>query len=68
MTLLTVIDLTLAGVLLFVQFPQNNDTLSNLLREKPDLGLLCTLLLALTLGWGAMRTLLFIHTNRKVNA
>jgi len=60
MTLLTVCDLFLAGALLFVRLPETNDTLALALRFNPDVGLMYILLLVLTLGWGTIRTLIFL--------
>ena len=66
--LLALIDLFLAGWLLFVQLPENNDTLSLALHFNPDIGLMYGLLLALTLGWGLLRTILFLAYISKARA
>jgi CubicO group peptidase (beta-lactamase class C family) len=67
MTLLAIVDLMLAGGLLFVRLPESKDTLSLALRFNPDIGLMYVLLLILTLGWGTIRTLLFLHQSLKTN-
>jgi hypothetical protein len=61
MSLLAAIDLILAGGLLFIRLPETNDTLALALRFNPDIGLMYILLLVLTLGWGFLRTGLFVH-------
>ncbi len=61
MLLLALIDLVLAGSLLFIQLPQESDTLWLALRFRPDIGLLYLLLLGFTLGWGTLRTFLFLR-------
>lgn len=58
--LLAFIDLALAGALLFVSLPLTNDTLSLALRFNPDVGLMYVVLLVLTLGWGTLRTIIFL--------
>lgn len=63
MILLAVVDLLLAGGLLFIRLPENKDTLSLALRFTPDVGLMYVLLLVLTLGWGTLRTILFFARN-----
>ena len=64
--LLTLIDLTLAGWLLLVKLPQDNDTLALALRFNPDIGLMYILLLVLTLGGSFLRTiLLLVYVPRK---
>lgn len=68
MALLAIVDLSLAGGLLFVRLPETNDTLSLALRFSPDIGLMYILLLLLTLGWGTIRTLLFFIKYRTANA
>lgn len=68
MVLLTVVDLSLAGGLLFFRLPDTKDTLSLALRFNPDIGLMYILLLVLTLGWGAIRTILFIIGNGRAGA
>ena len=60
MILLTLVDLTLAGWLLFIKLPDDNDTLTLALRFNPDIGLMYILLLALTLGGSFLRTILLI--------
>ena len=60
MVLLAIVDLILAVGLLLFKLPQDNDTLSLALRFSPDIGLMYVLLLFLTLGWGLLRTILFI--------
>lgn len=67
MTVLAVVDLALAGGLLFIHLPDTKDTLSLALRFNPDIGLMYTLLLMLTLGWGTIRTLLFLQQFFKTN-
>lgn len=61
MTLLAIVDLALAGSLLFIRLPESKDTLSLALRFNPDIGLMYIVLLMLTLGWGTIRTLLFLR-------
>jgi CubicO group peptidase (beta-lactamase class C family) len=65
MTLLAIVDLALAGGLLFVRLPESKDTLFLALRFNPDIGLMYILLLLLTLGWGPIRTLLFLRQSFK---
>lgn len=65
MSLLAIVDLALAGGLLFVRLPESKDTLALALRFNPDIGLMYVLLLGLTLGWGAIRTLLSLRLFRK---
>jgi CubicO group peptidase (beta-lactamase class C family) len=67
MTLLAIVDLALAGGLLFIRLPESKDTLSLALRFNPDIGLMYVLLLMLTLGWGTIRTLLFLRQSLKTN-
>jgi hypothetical protein len=68
MSLLALVDLVLAGWLLFIKLPQDNDTLALALRFNPDIGLMYILLLVLTLGWGFFRIgLLFLVLSRKGN-
>jgi CubicO group peptidase (beta-lactamase class C family) len=67
MTLLAIIDLALAGGLLFIRLPESKDTLSLALRFNPDIGLMYVLLLMLTLGWGTIRTILFLRQSLKTN-
>lgn len=55
---LPVIDLALAGYLLFVYLPQSTSSFPLMLRFEPDTGLMCIVLLVLTLGWGTVRTIL----------
>jgi CubicO group peptidase (beta-lactamase class C family) len=61
MTVLAIVDLALAGGLLFIQLPNTKDTLSLALRFNPDIGLMYVVLLLLTLGWGSLRTLFFLR-------
>lgn len=67
MTLLAIVDMALAGGLLFIRLPESKDTLSLALRFNPDIGLMYILLLMLTLGWGTIRTLLFLRQSLKTN-
>jgi len=67
MTLLAIIDMTLAGGLLFIRLPDTKDTLSLALRFNPDIGLMYVLLLMFTLGWGTIRTILFLRQSLKTN-
>jgi CubicO group peptidase (beta-lactamase class C family) len=67
MTLLAIVDLALAGVLIFIRLPESKDTLSLALRFNPDIGLMYVMLLMLTLGWGTIRTLLFLRQSLKTN-
>jgi len=67
MTLLAVVDLALAGGLLLIRLPESKDTLSLALRFNPDIGLMYVILLLLTLGWGTIRTLLFVKQSFKTN-
>jgi hypothetical protein len=53
------VDLALAGGLLFIKMPLESDTLPLALRFTPDIGLMYVVLLGLTLGWGLLRTSLF---------
>lgn len=66
MTLLAIVDLALVGGLLFIRLPATKDTLSLALRFSPDIGLMYVLLLMFTLGWGTIRTLLFLRQSFKV--
>lgn len=67
MTLLTIVDLALAVGLLFIRLPESKDTLAGTLRFNPDIGLMYVLLLIFTLGWGTIRTLLFLRQSLKTN-
>jgi len=67
MTLLAIVDLAMAGVLLFIRLPESKDTLSLALRFNPDIGLMYVILLVLTLGWGTLRTLLFLRQSFKTS-
>jgi len=67
MTVLAIVDLALAGGLLFIRLPETKDTLSLALRFNPDIGLIYVILLLLTLGWGTIRTLLFLRQFFKPN-
>ena len=67
MTVLAVVDLALAGGLLFIQLPETKDTLSLALRFNPDIGLMYVILLLLTLGWGTIRTVIFLQQSLKTN-
>lgn len=60
MSLLAVVDLLLAGWLLFSKLPHENDTLSLAASFNPDIGLMYAMLLTLTLGWSLLRTLFFL--------
>lgn len=67
MTLLAIADLALAVGLLFIRLPESKDTLAGALRFNPDIGLMYILLLVFTLGWGTIRTLLFLRQSLKSN-
>jgi CubicO group peptidase (beta-lactamase class C family) len=67
MTLLAIVDMALAGGLLFIRLPESKDTLYGALRFTPDIGLMYVLLLLLTLGWGTIRTLLFLWQSLKTS-
>lgn len=67
MTLLAIVDLALAVGLLFIRLPESKDTLFLALRFNPDIGLMYILLLIFTLGWGTIRTLLFLWQSLKIN-
>lgn len=67
MTLLAIVDMALAGGLLFIRLPESKDTLFLALRFSPDIGLMYILLLMFTLGWGTIRTLLFLQQSLKTN-
>lgn len=67
MTLLTIVDLALAVGLLFIRLPESKDTLAGALRFNPDIGLMYVLLLIFTLGWGTIRTLLFLRQSLKTS-
>jgi CubicO group peptidase (beta-lactamase class C family) len=54
---LALIDLALAGYLLFVRLPAAKSSVPLTLRFEPDLGLLLLLILLLTVGWGVIRSL-----------
>ncbi|MBX3055192.1 MAG: beta-lactamase family protein [Anaerolineae bacterium] len=54
---LALIDLALAGYLLFIRLPDAKSSVSLTLRFQPDLGLLLLVILLLTLGWGLIRSL-----------
>jgi len=55
--ILALIDLVLAGYLLFIRLPNAKSGVSLTLRFQPDLGLLLLVILLLTLGWGLVRSL-----------
>jgi CubicO group peptidase (beta-lactamase class C family) len=59
--LLPLLDLVLAGYILFWEIPQSNTTLMLSLSFNPEVGLLYLVILIFTLGWGALRTLLAIR-------
>jgi hypothetical protein len=61
LVVLPLIDLALAGYLLFVQLPQSITTLPLTLYFEPDIGLMYLLILVFTLGWGTLRTVLAIR-------
>jgi CubicO group peptidase (beta-lactamase class C family) len=66
MILLALVDLILAGWLLFIKLPGDNDTLALALHFNPDIGLMYVLLLVLTLGGIFFRTiLLLVYASRK---
>lgn len=67
MTLLAIVDLALAVGLLFIRLPESKDTLFLALRFNPDIGLMYVLLLIYTLGWGTIRTLLFLRHSLKTS-
>ncbi|MBL8091778.1 MAG: beta-lactamase family protein [Anaerolineales bacterium] len=67
MTLLAIVDLALAVGLLFIRLPESKDTIFLSLRFNPDIGLMYVLLLMFTLGWGTIRTLLFLRQSLKTN-
>lgn len=67
MTLLAIVDLALAIGLLFIRLPESKDTLAGALRFNPDIGLMYILLLISTLGWGTIRTLLFLRQSLNTN-
>jgi hypothetical protein len=67
MTLLAIVDLALAVGLLFIRLPESKDTIFLALRFNPDIGLMYVLLLMFTLGWGTIRTLLFLRQSLKTN-
>lgn len=54
---LALIDLALAGYLLFIRLPDAKSSVPLTLRFQPDLGLLLLVILLLTLGWGLIRSL-----------
>jgi len=53
-------DLIIAGSLLFIQLPRTNDTLLLSLHFNSDIGIMYFLILVLTLGWGIIRTTIFL--------
>lgn len=55
-----ILDFIIAFGLLFIWFPQSNDTIALALRFNLDIGLLYLLILMLTIGWGLVRTMLFL--------
>lgn len=59
--LLPLLDLLLVGYILFWEIPQSNTTLPLSLSFNPEVGLLYLVILVLTLGWGALRTVLAIR-------
>ncbi len=61
LALLPLFDLLLAGYILFWEIPQSNTTLPLSLFFNPEVGLLYLITLLLTLGWGALRTVLAIR-------
>ncbi|MEJ5202635.1 MAG: serine hydrolase domain-containing protein [Anaerolineales bacterium] len=67
MTLLAIVDLALAAGLLFIRLPESKDTIFLSLRFNPDIGLMYVLLLMFTLGWGTIRTLLFLRQSLKTS-
>lgn len=56
--LLPLLDLLLAGYIVFWEIPQSNTTLPLSFFFNPEVGLLYLVILAFTLGWGALRTIL----------
>lgn len=58
--MLLVLDLAVADYLWFVFIPKLETTLPLALAFEPDAGLLYLLILALTLGWGLVRTILAV--------
>jgi CubicO group peptidase (beta-lactamase class C family) len=54
---LALIDLALAGYLLFIRLPDAKSSVPLTLRFQPDLGLMLLIILVLTLGWGLIRSL-----------
>ena len=67
-SVLLLIDLALAGYLWFVQIPQSGTTLPLALSFEPDIGLIYLLILAFTLGWGSLRTVLAVNRLKKTQA
>lgn len=59
MIALALLDLTLAGTLLFVWLPNENNTIPLALGFSPDIGWMYVTLLVLTLGGGFVRTIFF---------
>lgn len=55
------VDMLLAWFLLAKELPDASSTVLVVLRQAPDLGLLVTLTLLFTLGWGTVRTLLMLQ-------
>lgn len=55
--LMAALDLALIAYFLLVQLPANLTTPALMLRFSPDLGLMLVIVLVLTAGWGAVRSL-----------
>jgi hypothetical protein len=61
---LAVLDLSLAGYSLLIRIPDNDTSVSQVLRFEPDLGLTLVVILLLTLGWGSLRSLWAVRSWR----
>jgi CubicO group peptidase (beta-lactamase class C family) len=64
MLLPAVIDIALAAWILVVLPRQQQTTLLDGIRSTPDMGVLVILVLVLALGWGALRTILYLMVLR----
>ena len=52
-----IMDILLAGYLLLIKLPESKSSLLLTLRFEPDIGLLYTVIIILTLGWGIIRSI-----------
>lgn len=64
--LMAALDITLIAYFLLVQLPENLTTVPLMLRLAPDLGLMLVIVLILTAGWGAIRSLWALRRRREL--